>query len=146
MQAEQVMRMTKQRQVILDELRQLTCHPTADEMYDRIRKRLPKVSLGTVYRNLEIMSEQGIIQKLDVGGSKKRFDGNVVDHCHIRCTRCGRLEDMECHFDFDLAKVAAVATNYQVMRYRLEVIGVCPSCQGAVNGEVKIDMASTPRL
>lgn len=129
MEEEQTMRMTKQRQVILDELRQVTCHPTADEMYDRIRRRLPNVSLGTVYRNLEIMSEQGIIQKLDVGGSKKRFDGNIEDHCHIRCHRCGRLEDMECRLDFDLAKLAALQTHYQVMRYRLEVIGVCPECQ-----------------
>ena len=130
MEEEQAIRMTKQRQVILDELRQLTCHPTADEMYDRIRKRLPNVSLGTVYRNLEIMSEQGIIQKLDVGGSKKRFDGNIENHCHIRCNRCGRLEDMDCQLDFDLARMAAARTFYRVLRFRLEVIGICPACQG----------------
>ncbi|MCJ7604005.1 MAG: transcriptional repressor, partial [Desulfobulbaceae bacterium] len=76
MEAKNKLRMTKQRQVILEELRKVKTHPTADDMYQMLRKKMPKISLGTVYRNLEILSESGIIQKLDVGGTQKRFDGD----------------------------------------------------------------------
>ncbi|PKN21112.1 MAG: transcriptional repressor, partial [Deltaproteobacteria bacterium HGW-Deltaproteobacteria-3] len=78
------LRITKQRQIILDELCSVTSHPTADVLYQMVRKRLPKISLGTVYRNLEIMSECGIIQKLDIGGTQKRFDGAPHIHYHVR--------------------------------------------------------------
>ena len=68
-------RMTHQRRIILEELRNTRSHPTADEVYEIVRKRIPKISLGTVYRNLELLSESGVIQKLEIGGTQKRFDG-----------------------------------------------------------------------
>ncbi|MFC1715463.1 transcriptional repressor, partial [Candidatus Poribacteria bacterium] len=86
--------MTRQRQVILEELRNASFHPTADEVYRRVRKRLPRISLGTVYRNLETLSKAGIVKKLELGGARKRFDGYSEDHYHVRCTGCGRLEDV----------------------------------------------------
>ena len=122
------LRMTKQRQVILDELRAVTTHPTADEMYEVIRRRLPKISLGTVYRNLEILSDNGVIQKLDIGGTKKRFDGNVSTHYHLRCIDCGRVDDVHLDTDNELEKKAAALTDYKIIKHRLEFIGVCPSC------------------
>lgn len=122
------LRMTKQRQVILEELCSVTTHPTADDMYEMVRKRLPNVSLGTVYRNLEILSENGVIQKLDVGGTKKRFDGNVSTHCHVRCKECGRVDDLEFEAGIDLEKEARPYTDYQILKHRLEFIGTCPSC------------------
>lgn len=124
------LRMTKQRQVILEELRAVTSHPTADEMYDMVRRRLPNVSLGTVYRNLEMLADSGVVQKLDVGGSKKRFDGNVAVHYHLRCLGCGRVDDVELDIDIDLEKMAAAVTDYAIHRYRLEFIGHCPACKG----------------
>ena len=74
------LRMTQQRQVILEELRNVNTHPSADEIYEMVRKRLPRISLGTVYRNLEILCASGEIQKLEAGGSIKRFDGNPRNH------------------------------------------------------------------
>ncbi|MEN8140933.1 MAG: transcriptional repressor [Thermodesulfobacteriota bacterium] len=125
-------RMTKQRQVILEELCKVTSHPTADEMYQMIRKRLPKISLGTVYRNLEILSELGMVLKLDVGGTQKRFDGNVNPHHHIRCSTCGCVADiMALPVDPDLERVAQEMTDFRIERHSLEFIGTCPSCQEA---------------
>lgn len=122
------LRMTKQRQVILEELRAVTSHPTADEMYDMVRRRLPNVSLGTVYRNLEILSETGVVQKIDIGGTKKRFDGNVEGHHHLRCVECGRVDDAHLDTGVDLEALAGAATEYKILRHRLEFIGICPAC------------------
>jgi Fur family ferric uptake transcriptional regulator len=123
------LRMTKQRQVILEELRAVTSHPTADEMYDMVRRRLPNVSLGTVYRNLEMLADSGVVQKLDIGGSKKRFDGNVAVHYHLRCLTCGRVDDVELDIGIDLEGMASAVTDYAILRHRLEFIGVCPHCE-----------------
>ncbi|MBA4358220.1 MAG: transcriptional repressor, partial [Desulfovibrio sp.] len=89
------LRMTTQRQVILEELRGLKSHPTAGELCQLVRKKLPRVSLGTVYRNLEILSRSGVIQKIDVAGVEMRFDGDISNHYHLRCVGCGRVFDVE---------------------------------------------------
>ena len=89
------MRLTNQRQVILEELRNVKTHPTASELYDMVRQRLPRIGLGTVYRNLELLADCGIINKLETGGEQKRFDGNPGPHYHIRCTTCGRVDDID---------------------------------------------------
>jgi len=91
---EKRMRLTNQRQVLMEELRKVSTHPTADELYDLVRERLPRTGLGTVYRNLELLSECGIITKLETGGKQKRFDGNTSPHYHIRCNTCGRVDDI----------------------------------------------------
>ena len=113
----------------MEELRAVTSHPTADEMYEMVRRRLPKVSLGTVYRNLEILAESGVVLKIDVGGTKKRFDGNVAVHHHLRCVACGRVDDVELDPGVDLEALAAARTDYDILRHRLEFVGVCPACK-----------------
>ena len=89
------LRMTTQRQVIMEELRKVKSHPTAGELCQMVRKRLPRISLGTVYRNLDILSRSGLIQKLDVAGQEMRFDGDIRDHYHLRCLDCGGVSDVE---------------------------------------------------
>ena len=123
------LRITKQRQIILDELCSVTSHPTADVLYQMVRKRLPKISLGTVYRNLEIMFECGIIQKLDIGGTQKRFDGAPHIHYHVRCNHCGRVDDLDLPPDFNVEKAAGKLTSFKILRHRLEFTGLCPECQ-----------------
>jgi len=125
--------MTRQRKVILEELRKVNTHPSADEVYEMVRKRLPRISLGTVYRNLEILSESGDIQKLEPGCNLKRFDGNPSEHSHIRCIRCDRIADvpMVPGFEIDLEKVKA--TDFEITGHRLEFLGVCPQCAGKPN-------------
>ena len=128
MQKHPNLRMTRQRRVILEELRKVNTHPSADEIYEIVRKRLPRISLGTVYRNLEILSEYGDIQKLEPGCSLKRFDGNPNEHCHIRCVSCDRIADapMASDLEIDLARVDS--TDFDIIGHRLEFLGVCPTC------------------
>jgi Fur family ferric uptake transcriptional regulator len=121
--------MTRQRTVILEELRKVDTHPSADEIYEMVRKRLPRVSLGTIYRNLEILSGSGEIQKLDSGSSLKRYDGRVDGHYHIRCERCGRLADIFFDPGVDLVSRVRDFTDYAVVGHKLEFVGVCPDCR-----------------
>ena len=123
------LRMTKQRQLILEELSKVTSHPTADDMYQVLRKKMPRISLGTVYRNLEILSESGIIQKLDVGGTQKRFDANIMPHYHIRCTICGRVADIHIEPHMKLETEAQKVTDFDIIRHRVEFLGICPQCK-----------------
>lgn len=126
--------MTRQRRVILEELRKLESHPTADEVYELARRRLPRISLGTVYRNLEILSDCGMIQKLELGGTQKRFDGNVGNHYHVRCIRCGCIEDISMEPLTTFEDAVRAVSDYEIIGSRLEFIGVCPQCKKAAQG------------
>ncbi len=120
--------MTTQRRVILEELRKVTSHPTADMVYKMVRKRLPRISLGTVYRNLEVLSEQGLIQKLNIGGARMRFDGNTSEHCHIRCVVCGRVDDLPEEPTVSLPELGS-ESGYEILGHWLELYGRCPDCR-----------------
>ena len=121
-------RMTRQRKVILEALRQMKSHPCAEEIYEMVRKRLPKISLGTVYRNLEILADIGEIQQLHYGGTLKRFDGNPENHYHIRCTCCGRIEHAPLDSVEPVENGLQEKTDYKIIGHRLEFIGLCPEC------------------
>jgi Fur family ferric uptake transcriptional regulator len=126
---ESMMRLTTQRQIILEELAKVKTHPTASELYDMVRKRLPRIGLGTVYRNLELMAENGMILKLEVGGTQKRFDATTDTHYHIRCSNCGKVDDIDTPVLEELVKEAAASSSYQVLGHHVEFSGICPSCQ-----------------
>ncbi len=130
MQTQNDMRLTPQRQVILEELAKVKTHPTANEVYDMVRKRLPRIGLGTVYRNLELMADNGMIMKLEVGGSQKRFDATTELHYHIRCISCGRVDDIEFSAMPQLDQLAANSSDYQVLGHHIEFSGICDSCDG----------------
>ena len=127
------LRMTRQRKVILEELRKVTSHPTADEVYRMVRRKLPNISLGTVYRNLEILSASGMIQKLESGGSPRRYDGNPKMHYHLRCIRCGGVEDLPVGSIPAIDRAIRNARGYEILGYRLEFIGLCPKCRESPN-------------
>jgi Fur family ferric uptake transcriptional regulator len=120
-------RMTRQREVILEEIRKARRHPSADEVYEMVRKRLPRISLGTVYRNLEILSELGEIQKLEFG-DLKRFDWNPNKHYHIRCMNCGRVDDAPIAPLNRLEDELYGSTVYTIFGHRLVFEGLCPEC------------------
>lgn len=123
------MRLTTQRQIILEELGKVTSHPTANEVYDMVRKRLPRIGLGTVYRNLELMADSGIILKLEVGGSQKRFDATVDPHYHIRCNSCGKVDDIDMEVQPHINMAAAQSSNYKILGHHIEFTGVCMDCR-----------------
>ena len=121
-------RMTRQRKVILEELQRMKTHPSADEVYEVVRRRLPRISLGTVYRNLEVLSELGKIQKLELGGTTKRFDWNPNKHYHIRCLQCGRVDDAPVAPLTRIEDELYGSTVYEIVGHRLEFLGLCPEC------------------
>ncbi len=122
-------RITRQRRIILEELRRSPGHPTADELYAKVRRRLPRVSLGTVYRNLDLLSRGGVIGKIETGGGKMRFDAMAVPHYHIHCRQCGRMGDLELADPPDLARLVSDPGGFRVTGYRLEFTGLCARCR-----------------
>ena len=121
-------RMTRQRRTILEALRKYQDHPSADEVYERVRAELPRISLGTVYRNLEILSEQGLIRKLELSGTMKRWDWNPSRHYHIRCMGCGCVDDAPIAPLNRLEDELYGATVYTILGHRLEFVGFCAAC------------------
>ena len=120
-----------QRRVILEELQKLDSHPTAHELYTLLRQKLPKISLGTVYRNLELLSQKGLAKKIVTSGGEARFDGTVEQHCHIRCTTCGRIEDLNITPPQVNTEEASRATSFTLTGHDLEFLGLCPNCRSA---------------
>ena len=122
-------RNTRQRQVILGELQRLTTHPTALELFQIVRRRLPKISLGTVYRNLELLAEMAVIQKLATQGTEARFDGDPGSHHHVRCVECGRVDDV-CSLPAEPVHYEVTSLGgYKIVGHRFEFLGICPDCR-----------------
>lgn len=121
--------MTRQRQVILDELKKLDSHPTADELYELVRRRLPRISLGTIYRNLDLMAASGAIKKLDIGLSQNRFDGGLEEHYHARCIKCGSVDDVALNLVRTIEDAFREVCDYQIIGHQLVIIGLCPKCK-----------------
>jgi len=121
-------RSTRQRQIILEMIQQLKVHPSADELWTLVRQKLPRISLGTVYRNLEVLVEMGQIQKLELGGTVKRFDWDPQPHYHIRCLQCGRVDDAPLAPLNQIENDLYGSTVYEIIGHRLEFIGLCPAC------------------
>ncbi len=133
MKKEQGIRLTRQRRVILEELGRVKTHPTADEVYRMVRRRMPRISLGTVYRNLETLSGRGMILRLELAGTRRRYDADTRDHCHIRCSSCGCVHDLPVKPPAGLLSAAAAATDFSVTGCRVEFTGACPACSGTAH-------------
>lgn len=120
-------RLTKQRKVILEELCKSDSHPTADELYQTVRQRMPNISLGTVYRNLDFLTEQGQIAKIEYSGSQMRFDALLEFHQHVRCVRCGEISDV-----FNTVQPPDIASievpGFTLLSSRIEFDGICDKC------------------
>ncbi len=126
---QKVNRNSHQREVILEELRKVKLHPTATTLYKLVCKRLPKISLGTIYRNLDLLSKRGVIQKLEVNGSTARYDGNTDRHYHICCTNCGRIDDIY-HLSKELINIDSTKIEgYVVEGCHMNFYGICSDCR-----------------
>ena len=128
------MKRSVQREAILDVLRSVKSHPTAEELHAMLTETMPHLSLATVYRNLEQFSNAGLVQKVDCGGELRRFDGNVAVHPHQRCPECGRVSDVE---DSRLTKlqneIEKLLPALGCRTLRIELSGVCQHCHAAQN-------------
>lgn len=131
-----VQRMTRQRAVILEQLQGMCSHPTADELYAAVRCKLPNISLGTIYRNLDVLARCGYVQKLDSCGTQARFDAEMTPHHHVRCSVCGRLDDVEITPEMNFSPPPRSKGGFCIKEYRVEFEGRCPACEtGEISGE-----------
>jgi len=113
----------------LDVLKGTTSHPTAEWVYEEARKRVPRLSLGTVYRNLRLLAERGDIQELELGMPFARFDGNPQNHYHFVCQGCGRVFDVDFPPDDALHRRVAEQTGFGIAFHSLSFYGLCRDCQ-----------------
>lgn len=130
------MRYSKQREQILKIVRSSGTHPTADWVYREVRKRIPNISLGTVYRNLKQLVENRQIQAREIDGVA-HYDGNLEDHQHFHCNCCHRIFDLELSVGRLLSRVKT-KLKHDVQAFDLQVNGVCKTCQHKIGkGEVE---------
>ncbi len=120
-------RNTYQRRIILDILKSTDIHPTADWIYEMARKEIPNISLGTVYRNLKILKEEGLIIELN-DGKQSRFDGRVDNHYHFKCEKCGHIYDIE-EKDVDVSCFLE-KKGFTVNSLDITLTGICDKCNG----------------
>jgi Fur family ferric uptake transcriptional regulator len=114
---------------MLEELRKTHSHPTATELYEIVRRRLPRISLGTVYRNLELLTETGAIRRLEIFGKEARFDGDLDKHYHVRCERCSRVDDLVGTPPEQTIEESRDVNGWKILERRVEFVGICPECQ-----------------
>lgn len=124
-----IKRMTKQRQAILNYLKSKKHHPTADEIYSHVRTEIPNVSLGTIYRNLNILVENGEIGECSLSSRHDFYDGNPEPHYHFRCLDCGDIFDLTADFAQDLEKWAADKGPFSITGHKIEFNGYCNCCR-----------------
>jgi Fe2+ or Zn2+ uptake regulation protein len=120
--------LTPQRRAILNALESVVTHPSADVIYEMVRKELPRISMGTVYRNLEQMATEGMILRLD-GGGQKRYDGNSTPHLHFRCLCCNAMIDLPMNPHDDIQKIVQTLTDFEIKSYEVIFTGLCPECK-----------------
>jgi Fur family transcriptional regulator, peroxide stress response regulator len=127
------LRLTGPRRVVLEVVRRTESHPTAEWVHRMVRRRLPRVSLGTVYRNLRVLVEEGLVQELP--GPHTRFDGNLGRHHHFNCTTCGRILDVEGPLCEPQTRAVSARveslTGLTITHHRIEFFGRCPACRPA---------------
>jgi Fe2+ or Zn2+ uptake regulation protein len=122
-------RLTRQRKIILETLQQTRSHPTADWIYQKVREQLPHISLGTVYRNLNVLKKEGKILELKYGKDVSRFDALTTDHYHFTCEKCHRIYDLDVALNKDLEQMVAQKTGFSITYHRAEFYGICSDCQ-----------------
>lgn len=118
---------SKQRDAILEELRSRKDHPTAEELYFSLKPSYPNLSLGTVYRNLNMLAEEDIILKIPSDGAD-RFDATTENHYHFRCTKCGKVSDVDFPAIKNIENDAQKFSDSKIVSHQLMFIGLCKNC------------------
>ncbi len=121
-------RITPQRHAILNFLIHSMIHPTADDIYKALEDKFPNMSVATVYNNLRVFREAGLVKELTYGDSSSRFDFVTNDHYHIICDACGKIVDFHYPGLDEVEHLASHVTGFQVNSHRMEIYGTCPTC------------------
>lgn len=123
-----MIRQTKQRQAILEVVERSHDHPTAAQVYERVRQVQPGIGYATVYRNLNALAEEGVIRGIQVG-EVTQFDRRAERHDHAVCRQCGTLVDLVVPLSAELVRAAAEQSGFQVADYHTELTGLCAECR-----------------
>lgn len=126
-------RMTPQRHAILAFLLSTMTHPTADEIYKALYPTYPSMSVATVYNNLRLFVDAGLIRELTYGDGSSRFDADLSDHYHAICRNCGTIVDFDYPALTQVEHVAAMETGFKVEGHRMEIYGLCGKCNPVKN-------------
>lgn len=123
-------RMTRQRAALAELLRSTRSHPTAAQLFEKMQEKFPSISLGTVYRNLAVLTEQGEARILRNGSGFDRFDGDMSEHSHAVCTRCGKIADVSAALPPESSADAQAGreSGFRILSHRLDFYGICPDC------------------
>ena len=125
-------RKTRQRIAILEVLEGVRTHPSADWIYAEVRKKIPQISKGTIYRNLKVLAEEGAIIGLNVDGTVGRYEIRQDNHYHFICEQCGRIFDMHEPVEIKLNAKFAKKTGFKITHHQLEFRGLCKGCQRGI--------------
>lgn len=126
---------TIQRSLVLDAVNRLKSHATADEVYAEVAAMHPNISKATVYRNLNLLSEMGMIRKLEISGGADRFDHICKEHCHVKCEKCGRVFDIDIPYIDGLDNRVENRNGFELTGYDILFRGICPGCRASSDGE-----------
>ncbi|RQW07487.1 transcriptional repressor [candidate division KSB1 bacterium] len=127
-QGKKKFRTSKQRNRMLQLLRATDSHPTADWLYEELKKEFPRLSLGTVYRNLSLLIDMGLVKKIHFGSTFDRFEANTAPHYHLICERCGKIIDFDLPVYEDIIEDAKQRTTFTIHFHRIEFFGTCENC------------------
>lgn len=122
--------LTKQREVVLQVIRDSREHLTANEVFAKAKALLPSISFATVYNSLRYLKDAGHIAEIQFGNGASRFDRITSRHDHALCTKCGRLVDIEMEHPQELVNQAAAYSNFKPESLEFTLRGVCPDCLG----------------
>ncbi|WP_144511754.1 peroxide-responsive transcriptional repressor PerR [Bacillus sp. FJAT-22090] len=122
-------RITPQRHAILEFIIQSMSHPTADDIYKALESKFPSMSVATVYNNLRVFREAGLVKELTYGDASSRFDFITNDHYHMICNACGKIVDFHYPGLDEVEHLAAHLTGFEVSSHRMEIYGTCPTCK-----------------
>lgn len=127
--AERGLAVTHQRQVLYEVMQQMPGHPSPDEVCLHLRKRIPSISLATVYKNIRLFLESGILQEVSPHHGSLRVEMNGHPHHHLVCTQCRNITDIDAASLGDLPRRKTLPGGFLVQRYAIDVLGVCRECR-----------------
>ena len=130
------MNFSRQREIIYYQVMNYPTHPTVEEVYNALKPDNPNLSLGTVYRNLNQLSEAGMLMKIPIADGSDRFDGRTDCHYHMICEKCGRVFDIELDCLDEIPQTVMRENGHRITRVTLNLKGVCAGCISEENPEV----------
>ncbi len=123
------MNYSKQREIILETLSENVVHPTAEYLWEKVKEKEPKISLATLYRNLNKLAQNGIIKKIEGLGTSSHFDHNTHKHYHFICIKCGEVFDVSAEVAPDIIERTQALTDFTIESHDVVFTGICKNCK-----------------